>query len=368
MTKNAVSLRFDGKRFREHTIPLDALSDLPAINKMIVAVASYLLTKKTGRQRVPKGFRKNNYLALTGVGEGSAVAKLTSMHDCVQQLLFESEEEKCINEAFETVIDFVNGNNISPELGDIIAPFFNSIGLSLGPGDNLSFQYGDEKQAILNEETRRRLVSKRPEYADNIEMYGTVSEVDLEANTFKITYREGSKEQRVDVLNSSAEIIGNALEALNALNKHGVQKSFIRGRGQYKNKKLLKIDDVWELQLLDPRDVSSRLDELQNMENGWMEDGSGIAPDKAALLKLADLFDLFYWSDEELPYVYPTPSGDIEMEWRIADMDFILEISLPKFTGKLVSSEDEYVETELDLESESGWDELNEKLRAACKR
>jgi hypothetical protein len=132
--------------------------------------------------------------------------------------------------------------------------------------------------------------------------------------------------------------------------------------------KLPRIKEVEEFILLDPSDVQSRLNDLRHMEDGWMEDGSGKAPDEKALSRLAELFESFYWSDKILPYTYPTPSGDIEMEWSINDMDFILEISLSDFKGKLVSSENDGIEIELDLGSDSGWKELNRKLNAACER
>jgi hypothetical protein len=104
------------------------------------------------------------------------------------------------------------------------------------------------------------------------------------------------------------------------------------------------------------------------MEDGWMEDREGIAPDKAALSKLANLFDAFYWSDKVLPYIYPTPLGDVEMEWTIKGTEFILEIFLSDFSGKMASSENDEVEIELDLSSDSGWNELNEMLKAASNR
>jgi hypothetical protein len=329
---------------------------------MILAVATHLFIKKTGRQRAPRGFRDCNFLSLKGVGEGSAVAELDITH-LKQQSLFESEEEACIREAFKIVTDFINGNtSVSQEIGDIMAPYFNNIGLNLRPGDNLYFQYGSEKQAVLNEETRLRLVRKRPEYAENVKMYGTVSGMDRATSTFKMTYRDDLREQRVEVYYTE-EI---ATDVLKAFNEYEGQKVCIRGRGQYKDQKLLRIDVVEEFQLLDPLDVPSRLNELQQMENGWMEDGSGKAPDKAGLLKLADLFDSFYWSDEVLPYTYPTPSGDIEMEWRIGDTDFVLDITLSSFEGKLVLSDNDGDEIKLDLGSELGWNELNKRLKATC--
>lgn len=364
MTKGTVSIKFEGDRFKKHTIPLELLSDLSAINKMVIAVASYLFTEKTGRQRVPKGFRKNNYLSLKNIGNGSAVADLDIEHNSKQQSLFETQEEECISKAFETVMDFINGDlTLSQELGEIIAPHFNSIGLNLRPGDNLYFQYGSNKKAVLNVESRLKLVNKRSEYADNVKMYGIVSEMDRANCTFKLTYKDSLfKEQRVEV-NYSEAILG---DVLNALSQYDGQKISIYGRGQYKDQKLLKIDVVEEFQKLDPLDVSYRLNELLSMEDGWMEDGSGIAPDKEALLKLAELFDMFFWSDDLLPYIYPTPSGDIEMEWKVGNTDFILDVVLSCFKGKLVSSENDNVEIELDLGSEAGWNKLNGMLKAAC--
>lgn len=243
MSKDTISLRFEGDRFSKHYIPLDALSDLPAINSMIVKVASHLLLKKNPeRQRVPKGFRDNVYLSLKGVGSGSAVAELAITHNGEQQTLFESEEEECMKEAFEIVTDFIGGGaNVPQDMADIIAPNFNSIGQNLRHGDSLSFECGSEKRSVLNEDTRLRLVKKKSDYSSNVEMYGTVSELDRDNGTFKVTYKGDSKNQRVEVPVVGEEM---ARDVLAALGKYGDQKVYIRGRGQYRDQKLQKTDEV----------------------------------------------------------------------------------------------------------------------------
>ena len=80
----------------------------------------------------------------------------------------------------------------------------------------------------------------------------------------------------------------------------------------------------------DPQDVTFRLEELAALQNGWL-DGTGVAPDKDALPKLARLFDTSFDSDLPLPFLYPIPEGGLQAEWNLGDWSVTLEIELEHF-------------------------------------
>ena len=120
---------------------------------------------------------------------------------------------------------------------------------------------------------------------------------------------------------------------------------------------------------LDPLDVPTRLAELKDMRDGWLE-GEGKAPDRDGLEWLADSFDRHYPKGIALPHAYPTPKGGIEMEWMTAgDMSLSLEIDLSQRTAYWLffedASGDSYQERELDLDdgAADAWRWIAEQVR-----
>ena len=74
MNQEFLRPRLVGRRFDEHTLPLDILKDFSALEEMLIEVAKrQYLAAHPDRQRTPKGFTKGLELHLTAVEEGSAI-------------------------------------------------------------------------------------------------------------------------------------------------------------------------------------------------------------------------------------------------------------------------------------------------------
>ena len=358
------SMRLDGGRFRDQSIPLDSFSDLALIEKIIMDIASDIfLEENPERKRAPRNFKKNYYLSMTKLTQGSTVAEL-SVSNRIPQQVFESEEEKSIGQAFDDFIDYL-GNNLEMEKfekrGSRIRPRLKSFGRSLRDGESVEFMSGGKK-SVYNQKIRHELMEASTEYADEIELYGNVLELDKKSGTFRLHYMENGKEKQVYV------ILDNVFEnlAYEALGKSD-QKVFIRGTGSFKNQGLQKIEAIEDLQLLDPRDIQSRLNDLKDLKHGWLE-GEGTVPSAEELTRLSELFDIYYKEDDNLPYIYPTPDGNLELEWTINGAELILEIDLSTLNGNILricgETEDEF---ELNLNDQSGWNELDEILRGVTQ-
>ena len=108
---------------------------------------------------------------------------------------------------------------------------------------------------------------------------------------------------------------------------------------------------------LHPLDVPARLDEFKSMEDGWLE-GKGIAPDHAGLDWLSSKFTQFFNNESNLPYIYPTPEGNVEAEWEIGTQSVILEIDIENHTGHWLQCDDdtdEESERNLQLDDDEDW-------------
>ena len=62
-----------GKRYDDHSIPLEFLRDVAVLEEMVVEVAkSKFLADHPNRQRSPRGFTRNIHLMLAAIDPGSA--------------------------------------------------------------------------------------------------------------------------------------------------------------------------------------------------------------------------------------------------------------------------------------------------------
>lgn len=111
--------------------------------------------------------------------------------------------------------------------------------------------------------------------------------------------------------------------------------------------------------------IHPRLDEFRSLEDGWLE-GHGVAPPASGLDWFAEAFERGYADDLPVPYLYPTESGGVQLEWSMSPFEASLEIDLAERRGEwhcLNMDTDEVELLELDLCEASGWGQLAMALR-----
>jgi len=106
----------------------------------------------------------------------------------------------------------------------------------------------------------------------------------------------------------------------------------------------------------------ARLDELRRLNAGWL-DGEGSPLNPAALAELGELFELYYPADLPLPYMFPTVSGGLQLEWRLAESWAEVEVDLSSFIGDWLIDWGDAEEVAFDLRSAGGWGELAGRIR-----
>jgi hypothetical protein len=100
------------------------------------------------------------------------------------------------------------------------------------------------------------------------------------------------------------------------------------------------------------------------LKNGWL-DGLGLAPSLGGLQWFAESFESQFPSRLPLPYLYPTPTGGVQLEWSIKGREISLEIDLNTGRGEwhaLNLETDEAEESVLDLRPNDGWDSVIARL------
>lgn len=352
-----------GARFEGAAIPLEFLKDLAALEEMVIEVAKWqFLREHPDRTRSPRGFTEGVELKLTSVDEGSAIPVIsmvvTSLRlpgsSPVNQVYFEQAREAIVG-----AIDAAErSQSVVAHLPEKVLGYFDRIGRSLRNGESIEFSTATHPNPVrLTKETRRRLVlssSLAREFTEEVSIRGSIPEANQDAMTFQLQLIDGQKvtgpipDQHLDTI----------IEAFNGYRLDA--RVLLQGIGRYnRQNRLLGFESIEHISLLDPLDVSGRLDEFRRLKNGWLE-GRGVAPNHDGLGWFSAGFDQYFPDDLPLPHVYPTPDGGLQAEWTLASNEISLEVDLSMRRGEwhrldLSTDEKDARGLNLDVHRDWGW-------------
>ena len=321
--------RITGARFVGGAIPLEVLADFAVLSEMILEVAKWKYREDNpSRHRVPRGFSDGISLTLTGVEEGSAIPVISLMVSSA--LLIPTESEQYFNVARDSIISAVaaaeQGTRITDHLPEKLLGYFDRFGRNLSEGEAIELTSDTtQKIARLTKDTRRKLVlaSSAKHYTEETSVYGLVHEFDQRAKTFELTLPSG------DILKgipADSQHYDSILEAHNGFRNQ--QRVRVKGVGRFDvNDRILEIVGLEHVVLLDPLDVVVRIDELKLLKRGWL-DGKGEALEAQKLERVVEMFQNHYADDAKLPYLFPTPEGNLLAEWPLRENSVSLEIDL----------------------------------------
>lgn len=195
----------------------------------------------------------------------------------------------------------------------------------------------------------------------NVILRGTVTEANKSRMTFKL--------QPVYGPNVSAPIpeqhLQTIIEAFSGFRESA--RVVVQGTGLYDLRGCISsLQSISHISLLNPLDVPARLDEFRSMKDGWLE-GQGVAPAHTGLDWLSASFERNFPGDLPLPYVFPTPEGGIEAEWRLGPCSVIFGIDLDTHRGDWLEVDkrhpDDERSKELDLNEDSDWEWITSEIR-----
>jgi hypothetical protein len=357
--------RLNGKRFDDHTIPLELLEDFAALEELFIEVAKWIyLNENTDRKRVPRGFTDGVALKLSSIEAGSAVPKILLVTSSLG--LFPNDNQQYFEKAKENILLAIDAAGKEEEVTKFIPEnllvYFNRIGKRLKDDETIDFSPDSGLHAKLNKTTRKRLVlasSNINEVTNETTIRGSIPEVDKSKKTFTVLTING---QRINAKLQEPHS-ATVFEAFNSYESKS--RVLISGVGRFdKNDKLVSIESIEHISILDPLDIPSRLEELSNLENGWLN-GEGTGMKKENVTWFADIFETNYNPALPLPYLYPTPSGGIQAEWSFENWDISLNIDLNDKSGfyqSLQLDSDDVIEARFDLTKDNDWQVLNQKL------
>lgn len=361
--------RLVGKRFEEHSIPVEVLKDWAAFEGLIVEVARWLyLEQFPRRKRTPRGFAQNFAIHLSQVEAGSTVAVLerplpqgSLVHDAFSEWF-----DKARDRVLDTIQAASRGQSVDELLPKSLLTYFDQFGRSLRDDERVEFTRVSAASdvVIYDNRVRKTLVLKSAAvYRTEGAVRGSMSELNLENRTFTLELISGEK-----VIGQFSEELRDA--ALSALSVYGESLVMVEGsvvRDQSDNRK--RIEQVTRIESLDPLDVPARLESLALLRDGWMDGGGSRLP-PAGLSWLATAWTQAWPDDAPLPYVYPTPEGGVQLEWSAHGASIAAELNLDSHEAEVLASRtaDGSVlhETSLHLDKAEHWNQLAALVARHC--
>jgi hypothetical protein len=359
--------RLTGKRFDDHTLPLEILKDFAALEEMIVEVAEWkFLQEHSDRKRV-RNFSKDLELHLSGVEPGSSkpvfVLAFLGLFPSVNAKYFEQARTEIIS----AIAQAAQGQ--TPNLPPQFLSYFDRFGRGLREDERMEFDGGNNAIVALTPDVRKRLVksSKVEVWTEELTLRGRICEMDQAKGSFHLELKDGTKLQAP----TADQHLATVLEAFNDY-RNGANVLLQGVVKKDRQDHMKSFESVEHISLLDPLDVTLRLEEIADLKDGWL-DGKGIAPNPEKLRWLAKAFDNSFKADLPLPHLYPTPEGNIQAEWSLKDWEVTLEIDLTthqamyqaicmteQAAGQLPHASTH--EHTLALEEIEGWTQLNDAV------
>lgn len=374
MDKAFLRPRLCGGRFNDGGIPLEVLPDLLALQELVADVArSEYLREHPSERKAPPGFAENLKLKLTAIRPGSAIAEISFAHSKpalpgVPDVSDETPEfETYARQAADKIRDVIDAGQSDEALpGGLPSGFrkhLKKLGRSLGEEERIEFESpSSPSPTVLTPQICNRLVERlsvQEEFAPGT-FLGRVPELDHDRRRFEFWPTGGSKIP-VRLPDSHRETL---MEAFNKF--WNESKVSLTGHGVVGDDgKLLRLESIQDVRVLQPLDLEAQIDEIANLRDGWL-DGDGAAPDQAGLEWFSTKFADLYPNDLPPAYLYPTPEGGLQAEWSVNGWELALEVDLKSHISDWYETGpgDSSYTSKLNLDDNNDWKWFGDRLRA----
>lgn len=353
--------RMVGRRFDEHTLPLDVLKDWAAFEEMVVELAKHLyIAENPTRKRTPKGFTEDFSLHLSGVEPGSAIPVLERI-SAGKLPLGGDYFERALVIVQAAILAAATDAPLPADFPNSCLGYFDRFGKSLREGESIEWTApGTSQPTIYDRTTRKRLVlSGSKTYQSAADLRGWITQINAEKSSYTIKLISGLKLVGKYPRELADDVHGCLRDF--EVNKFQGNKVLIRCVADYDgNDQPLHITETQHIEILDPNDVTARCEELALLKAGWC-DGGGVPPDREGLKWFNSAWEALERDAVPQPYIYPTEDGGIQLEWTIANHEISAEVNLSGKTAVLRSVDvatGDMTESEADLSVDEGWNAL----------
>lgn len=325
-------LRYVGQRFEGAKLPLDVLSDLPALRDLIAALAKLeFRDKHSERERVPKGFDSSISFFLTKIESGSARPVFQLDDEAAQRNLPHISDEVAgyVNRAYDKVAEIYDGASRDAFPKALPADAIRALSkLGASIHDDESIEFCDSKGAdgnvvSINSSRRKALLTQVHEtYTVEKELVGVLAGTDTTDNSIKVTTQEyGIIHLRLDETGTFAKAFDGHIET---------EVEFSITVSLDASDSFKKIEGVHSVDLVSSYSsgVERCLDRIQSfasIEHGWLDNDQGERVAKIACEKAVNIVNK--WSSLAQCFkIFPTEDGGVSIEFEYNDHYIDIEI------------------------------------------
>ena len=338
---------------------------------MLVVVAKHTFKEKHGRKRTLSRFDRV-HLKIVGLGSGSVVLDVNP--DTTQPVLegVPIPNYEFFYKAADKIIRVIESATKNPERLDDCIPaqylkYFNNIGRNLIDEEMMELTIKGRHSAHLTQKTRKILARHSvDDIMQNITIRGKISDVDKKNKKFRLEPIHGTNNVYCSLFAQHESVVIDALDNYNKDIDHDKIRVIVRGTGIYDIQNNLKKINIRTVEFLSSLDVSARLDEFRNLQDGWLE-GGGKAPDFEGLDWLSETFETQYPDDLPTPRTYPTADGRVSFEWSFGVCEIEMEVDIKNHYGEwCVFNNDTMcneMEEKLELDDPASWQHISRHIK-----
>ncbi|MEU5286504.1 hypothetical protein AB0G97_21180 [Streptomyces sp. NPDC020755] len=336
---------------------MEMLSEFARYERLVINVAKGLYKQRNWRrQRVPRGFTSDFGLRLTAVNRGSVMPVLEISQNTESEL-FEREGEGIFDEARfliqDTLRSVAGGGAIPQRFPHAALKEFSSFGRSLQGDETILFDEGSRHEAIFSQEIRRILQERASidEFEVEVQTLGQIIGVLADKSTFE--FLPVGTTRSIMGRFSSAELVPELTQYLG----HSTMAPSVAMSAvalQSSDAGTIEFQDILSIEPALPAEWSSRLAELNKLENRWL-DGGGDAIALQVLRATESLLLECLDGGIPRPNIYPVDTGGVQLEWLSGQGEVSVEIVASREIELYAFSKIDDADEE---ESVVGWTEL----------
>lgn len=241
--------------------------------------------------------------------------------------------------------------------------YFSRIGKNLEDGETIDFlnSSSSTRNVKLSKNTRRKILLSREEklvYSETIHENVLISLIDKKNKIFHVELKDSTFEQ--PIIDDFYDTIYLAFQEYE--NKTLVS---LKATGIFNEQnKLVHIEDIQSMDVLDAYDINVRLQNLFQLEDKWYDgiQGKAINKEKAGIFE--NYFKNYFNSNLQLPAIFPTLNGDLVLEWKKDEVEISLEVRLSNLNAELfyfdMDNDDNDFQEEINLNLDSEWEKIND--------
>lgn len=355
-----LSPRLVGKRFDQHTLPLELLKDFAALEEMVIEVAKWKFRQAhPDSKRVQRNFSQGLELHLAQVQHGSAIPAIVLL----TAGLVSADNAVYFDQARVEIVAAIDqaAQGKTPTLPTDLLSYFDRFGRSLRAGEAIEFQTDSHQLVSYTPALRKQLVqwAQVQTWTEELALRGRIPAVNQDKPGFLIELRDGTK-LTAPLTEQHWAVVLDAVKGYRT-------GAYVLLQGVVKKDRqdhLQGFESIEHISPLDPLDVTLRLADLAELPVSWL-DGKGQALDAAQTQWLACVFEENFDPRLPLPHLYPTAEGGVQAEWSIDGWEASLEVDMTTKTAYfqgLHLSTHQLREHDLDMADPAGWQQLNAAL------